>query len=136
MADQQDTTPAAAEVGDAKVADLTAELIDAQIEPEKVSKNAEKKAAKQAKLAAEKANKGSSSKVKEAGEPGPKKASNKAPKKKVEGAALIGIDVAKEDDFSNWYSQVLTKGDMLDYYDVSGCYILKVRSTALQLGRC
>lgn len=49
-------------------------------------------------------------------------------KKKMEGAALIGIDVAKEDDFSGWYSQVLTKGDMLDYYDISGCYILKPAS--------
>jgi prolyl-tRNA synthetase len=47
-------------------------------------------------------------------------------KKKIDGAALIGIDVAKEDDFSGWYQQVLLKGDMLDYYDVSGCYILKV----------
>src|SRR5271154_6556939 len=47
-------------------------------------------------------------------------------KKKIEGAALIGIDVAKEGDFSGWYQQVLLKGDMLDYYDVSGCYILKV----------
>jgi prolyl-tRNA synthetase len=40
---------------------------------------------------------------------------------------LIGIDVGKEEDFPDWYQQVLTKGDMLDYYDVSGCYILKVR---------
>ena len=46
--------------------------------------------------------------------------------KKIQGAALIGIDVSKEEDFSAWYSQVLTKGDFLDYYDVSGCYILKV----------
>ena len=45
----------------------------------------------------------------------------------IDGAALIGITVAKEADFSGWYQQVLTKGDMLDYYDVSGCYILKVR---------
>ena len=42
-------------------------------------------------------------------------------KKKIEGAALIGIDVAKDADFSEWYQQVLTKGDFLDYYDVSGC---------------
>jgi len=42
-------------------------------------------------------------------------------------AALIGIGVKKEVDFPGWYQQVLTKGDMLDYYDVSGCYILKVR---------
>ena len=41
-------------------------------------------------------------------------------------AALIGIGVKKEVDFPGWYQQVLTKGDMLDYYDVSGCYILKV----------
>lgn len=46
---------------------------------------------------------------------------------KVEGAELIGVTVKKEVDFSNWYQQVLTKGDMLDYYDISGCYILKVR---------
>ena len=47
-------------------------------------------------------------------------------KGKIEGKELIGIDVAKEEDFSGWYQQVLLKGDMLDYYDVSGCYILKV----------
>jgi len=32
---------------------------------------------------------------------------------KIEGAALIGIDVRKELDFPNWYQQVLTKGDMV-----------------------
>ncbi|KAF2103092.1 prolyl-tRNA synthetase [Rhizodiscina lignyota] len=47
-----------------------------------------------------------------------------APKKKIEGAALIGIDVAKDDDLAEWYQQVLTKGKMIDFYDVSGCYIL------------
>ena len=51
-------------------------------------------------------------------------------------AALIGIGVKKEVDFPSWYQQVLTKGDMLDYYDVSGCYILKVRSpSAVKLRR-
>src|SRR3954463_673146 len=44
-------------------------------------------------------------------------------KKKMDGAALIGIDVSKDTDFSEWYQQVLLKGDMLDYYDISGCYI-------------
>jgi len=24
-----------------------------------------------------------------------------------------------------WYSQVLVKGEMIEYYDVSGCYILR-----------
>lgn len=52
-------------------------------------------------------------------------------KKKVEGAALIGIDVAKEDDLGEWYQQVLTKGGMLAYYDVAGCYILKPSSYAI-----
>jgi prolyl-tRNA synthetase len=61
------------------------------------------------------------------GKPEAKQPTGKAgKKKKIEGAALIGIDVAKEDDFPGWYQQVLLKGDMLDYYDVSGCYILKV----------
>lgn len=40
-------------------------------------------------------------------------------------AELIGITTKKDGDFSDWYQQVLKKGDMLDYYDVSGCYILK-----------
>ena len=108
------------------LADRTAALNSGEVEPKEASKSALKKAAKQEKLAAEKANKSSTNTVKEAGRAEAKKAVNKAPKKKIEGAALIGIDVAKDDDFSGWYQQVLTKGDMLDYYDVSGCYILKV----------
>lgn len=63
----------------------------------------------------------------EANTPTAKAGSGKA-NKKIAGAALIGIDVAKEDDFSEWYQQVLLKGDMLDYYDISGCYILKPAS--------
>lgn len=90
-----------------------------------VSKNAAKKAAKAAEFAAKKAEKAAN---KAAGKQEPKKpAAAKAPKKKIDGAALIGIDVSKEEDFPGWYQQVLTKGDMLDYYDVSGCFILKVK---------
>ncbi len=109
-----------------EVADRTAAINTGDVEPQEQSKNALKKAAKQEKLAAEKANKSATNTTKEAGRAEAKKAVNKAPKKKIDGAVLIGIDVAKEDDFSGWYQQVLTKGDMLDYYDVSGCYILKV----------
>lgn len=47
---------------------------------------------------------------------------------KLEDAKLIGITVDKEKDFSSWYTQVVTKGEMLDYYDVSGCYILRPNS--------
>jgi prolyl-tRNA synthetase len=55
----------------------------------------------------------------------PQKEKKKEPSKKMEGAALIGIDVRKEDDLPDWYTQVLTKGSMISYYDVSGCYILE-----------
>ena len=109
-----------------EIAHRAAAINSDQVEAQEPSKNALKKAAKQEKLAAEKANKSSSNSVKEAGKAEAKRAVNKAPKKKIDGAALIGIDVAKEDDFAAWYQQILTKGDMLDYYDVSGCYILKV----------
>ncbi|KAJ3877471.1 hypothetical protein F5051DRAFT_408391 [Lentinula edodes] len=55
---------------------------------------------------------------------------SKAPSKekedaKIEGAVKIAIGVKKEVDFSTWYTNVLLKADMLDYYNVSGCYILK-----------
>jgi prolyl-tRNA synthetase len=108
------------------IGDTTAAINTGKVEPQEVSKNAAKKAAKQEKLAAEKANKSAINTTKETAKAEAKKAVSKAPKKKIEGAALIGIDVSKEEDFSGWYQQVLTKGDMLDYYDVSGCYILKV----------
>ncbi|KNZ81627.1 Putative prolyl-tRNA synthetase C19C7.06 [Termitomyces sp. J132] len=44
---------------------------------------------------------------------------------KIEGAVQIAIGVKKEVDFAAWYTNVLLKADMLDYYSVSGCYILK-----------
>ncbi|KDN36289.1 putative proline-tRNA ligase [Tilletiaria anomala UBC 951] len=44
---------------------------------------------------------------------------------KIADAELIGITIRKDGDFSEWYQQVLRKGDMIDWYDVSGCYILK-----------
>ncbi|KAI7866547.1 hypothetical protein BDF14DRAFT_1812647 [Spinellus fusiger] len=37
----------------------------------------------------------------------------------------MGIEAKKDVDFPKWYQQVLTKSEMLDYYDVSGCYILR-----------
>jgi len=37
----------------------------------------------------------------------------------------LGIEVKKEDDFSMWYQQVITKAEMVEYYDISGCYILR-----------
>jgi hypothetical protein len=37
----------------------------------------------------------------------------------------LGLDVKKYENFSEWYTQVILRSDMLDYYDVSGCYILR-----------
>lgn len=37
----------------------------------------------------------------------------------------LGLEVKKEDNLAEWYSQVLTKAEMIEYYDVSGCYILR-----------
>ncbi|PGH12620.1 proline-tRNA ligase [Helicocarpus griseus UAMH5409] len=116
---------------DAPAASTPQTLPDRTVDPAaggetgELSKNALKKAAKKEKQAAEKADKSANKGI---GKAESKKSQQKAPKKKIEGAALIGIDVAKEDDFSGWYQQVLLKGEMLDYYDVSGCFILKPHS--------
>ncbi|XP_046823712.1 bifunctional glutamate/proline--tRNA ligase [Vespa crabro] len=37
----------------------------------------------------------------------------------------LGLEVKKEENFADWYSQVITKSGMIEYYDVSGCYILR-----------
>lgn len=44
---------------------------------------------------------------------------------KIDGAVQIAIGVKKEVDFSAWYQSVLIKAEMLEYYSVSGCYILR-----------
>lgn len=38
---------------------------------------------------------------------------------------MMGITVKKFEDFPSWYTQVLTKTEMMDYYDISGCYIIR-----------
>ncbi|KAL2916905.1 hypothetical protein HK105_203684 [Polyrhizophydium stewartii] len=38
---------------------------------------------------------------------------------------LIGLTVKKNEDFPTWYSQVLLRTEMLEYYDISGCYIIR-----------
>uniref|UniRef100_A0A3Q1MSP0 Bifunctional glutamate/proline--tRNA ligase n=1 Tax=Bos taurus TaxID=9913 RepID=A0A3Q1MSP0_BOVIN len=37
----------------------------------------------------------------------------------------LGLEARKEDSLADWYSQVITKSEMIEYYDVSGCYILR-----------
>jgi prolyl-tRNA synthetase len=46
-------------------------------------------------------------------------------KKVVSKVTGLSIKAKKEEDFSEWYSQVLLRSEMIEYYDVSGCYILR-----------
>lgn len=43
----------------------------------------------------------------------------------------LGLEAKKEDNFFDWYSQIITKSGMIEYYDVSGCYILRPWSFAI-----
>lgn len=62
----------------------------------------------------------------------------KPAKKEVEAATgavkkqtRLGLEATKEDNLPEWYSQVITKGELIEYYDVSGCYILRHWSFAI-----
>ncbi len=65
------------------------------------------------------------------GKKGDKKGDKKAnqdKKKDVnpdEDISSLGIQNKKEENFSDWYSECITKSEMIDYYDISGCYILR-----------
>ena len=37
----------------------------------------------------------------------------------------LGLSTPKGDDFSKWYSEVVVASELISYYDVSGCYILR-----------
>ena len=43
----------------------------------------------------------------------------------------LGLELKKEENLSEWYSQVITKAELIEYYDVSGCYILRPWSFAI-----
>ena len=61
----------------------------------------------------------------------PQEKGAKAPKKAKEIAEDVhelAIKFKKEVNFSKWYSEIITKADLIDYYDISGCYILRPRS--------
>ncbi|KAF0766296.1 hypothetical protein AaE_002931, partial [Aphanomyces astaci] len=36
-----------------------------------------------------------------------------------------GMVWSKKENFPDWYTDVITKSQMIDYYDVSGCYVLR-----------
>ncbi|KAG8443771.1 hypothetical protein GDO86_009088 [Hymenochirus boettgeri] len=37
----------------------------------------------------------------------------------------LGLEAKKEENLPDWFSQVITKSEMIEYYDVSGCYVLR-----------
>ena len=44
-----------------------------------------------------------------------------------------GLTVKKEKDLSKWYTEVITKSDIMDYTDVSGCMVFKPYSYYMHL---
>ncbi|KEG04128.1 proline--tRNA ligase, putative [Plasmodium vinckei vinckei] len=45
-----------------------------------------------------------------------------------DGSNILGITSKKEQNFSDWYTQVIVKSELIEYYDISGCYILRPAS--------
>jgi len=43
----------------------------------------------------------------------------------------IGISAKKDEDISQWFTDIITKADLIEYTDVSGCYVLKPRSYSI-----
>lgn len=68
------------------------------------------------------------SKPKPKQKPAEKPADKDGNQKKV---TRLGLEATKEENLPEWYSQVLTKAELIEYYDVSGCYILRNWSFAI-----
>ncbi|KAL0483360.1 prolyl tRS [Acrasis kona] len=47
-----------------------------------------------------------------------------APKEKKEGDSS-DLKALKSTNFADWYSEVILRGELIEYYDISGCYILR-----------
>ena len=54
-----------------------------------------------------------------------KKQEKKKEDNQDEDISALGIQYKKEENFSDWYSECITKSEMIDYYEISGCYILR-----------
>lgn len=46
-------------------------------------------------------------------------------KKEMKKETKLGISNKKDENFGDWYSEVVVEGEMIEYYDVSGCYVLR-----------
>lgn len=43
----------------------------------------------------------------------------------------LGLEYKKAENFALWYSQLVTRGQLIEYYDISGCYILRPNAYAI-----
>ncbi|KAM0954599.1 putative proline--tRNA ligase [Dioscorea sansibarensis] len=60
------------------------------------------------------------------------KANNsKGRKKEVKKETGLGLTYKKDENFGEWYSEVVVSGEMIEYYDISGCYILRPWTMAI-----
>ena len=41
------------------------------------------------------------------------------------GDTIIGMTVSKQDNFPQWYQEVVLKAELIEYYDISGFYIVR-----------
>ncbi|XP_015794975.1 bifunctional glutamate/proline--tRNA ligase [Tetranychus urticae] len=55
----------------------------------------------------------------------PAKDTPKEEKAGVKKQTRLGIESKKDENLADWYTEVITKSEMIEYYDVSGCYILR-----------
>jgi len=71
---------------------------------------------------------------------GAKKAPKSVPKpvkpqqdesKTVKKVTRLGLEATKSGNLPEWYKQILTKSEMIEYYDVSGCYVLRAWSYSI-----
>ncbi|KAJ0112039.1 hypothetical protein Patl1_00778 [Pistacia atlantica] len=46
-------------------------------------------------------------------------------KKEVKKETGLGLSHKKDENFGEWYSEVIVNGEMIEYYDISGCYIIR-----------
>eukprot|EP00871_Galdieria_phlegrea_P004686 jgi/Galph1/5218/GphlegSOOS_G3886.1 len=73
-----------------------------------------------------KRNKTENIKSKERASPSSPKGKSGATLKKKE--SREGLEVRKSEDFSAWYNQLVQKAELIEFYDISGCYILRPTS--------
>ncbi|KAL9267640.1 Proline--tRNA ligase, cytoplasmic-like protein, partial [Drosera capensis] len=95
----------------------------ASLSPQQMGKNEEKEAKKEANAAKKDANE----------EKGVKKDGNAGGRKKkvVKKETGLGMTYKKDENFGEWYSEVVVNAEMIEYYDISGCYILRPLSMTI-----